>query len=66
MLFYTHYIVKDSNDDYGYEPDEDEEVASDTVFSDTSDDEIEARWVNEWTYVTDTFSDLRKTPFMEF
>ena len=56
----------DSNDDYGYEPDEEEEVACDTVFLDISDDEVEARCVNVWTYVTNPFSDQRKTPLMEF
>lgn len=34
--------------------------------SDISDDEVEARCVNAWTYVTDPFSDHHKTSLRDF
>ena len=56
----------DSNDDYNYEQEEEEGITSNTDLSDVFDDEIEARCVKEWTYVTDPFSDQCKTPLTEF
>ena len=52
----------DSSEDNNYE----QEVTSDTDFSDISEDKIKAMCVNEWTYVTDPLSDKRKTPLTEF
>ena len=71
MFYCTYNIVKmgcesDSSDDYSCEPKEKEEVSRDTDFSDVSDDKIEVRCVNEWTYITDLFLDQCKTPLMEF
>lgn len=56
----------DSGDEYSYEEEEEETDTSDTDLSDISDEAIEAKCIDGWTYVIDPFSDHRKTPLNEF
>lgn len=66
IVIKMEYESSDMDDDPCYVPTEEDDDIRDTDISDISKEEVEAKYVDRWTYIVDLFSDHRKTPVTEF
>lgn len=60
------YESSNSDDDPCHVPTEEDDDMSDTDFSDISDEEVEAKWLDVEIYIEDPFSYHRKSSVTEF